>query len=80
MKVTKKELKKMKEDRAKELERMRYLRKKNFKVWTKQEPYFLYKDEYGLYITHNGYQSTGISILPEEIDPIIRALKAIKKK
>lgn len=80
MKPSKKEIKKMKEDRVREIERMRHFRKKNFKVWTKQEPHFLYKDEYGLYITHNGFQATAISVLPEEVDRIIRALKEIKKK
>ncbi len=49
-------------------------RKEHFKIEVKVRFPLSYEDEFQLFITHNGNQWQGLSLLPDEARQIIKAL------
>lgn len=68
-----------KEEKDRLISRMRTKRAKEFKVDFEHRPHEMFPDEWVLFIGHNEFQRVPVSVLPTEVDKLIKALESMKR-
>jgi hypothetical protein len=68
-----------KDEKDRLINRVRTLRAKTFNVSFEHRPHDMFPDEWVLFINQNEYQRQSISVLPNEVDKLIKMLESMKR-